>query len=308
MSQFGFGQQIGQQRDALGGSSRSNYASEEADLTDGLIKQVESIDIPNTNQFYENIKFVEKVKEQGNFLNTMKQLASTFEAGARFKTAFDAMQAKKDSIASVTGEKGKTAGGTSFDAIAEAATVTTEEIETDNKQIDDTNVELENEKNETDSAQFKNDITALQLNMLEVKEGLNMRQIGNEIEGSIQALYNVETAKSGLDKVNTTGEAEEFLGVEGITGRIIDGIFFEYAEKGVDITNPRIQRRILAKHAKTLNNARKAALTTWSTNLRAKVKDGLVADHTAGVYENTATGNANSMWGDNGMVAQANTL
>ena len=116
MSQFGFGQQIGQQRDALGGSSRSNYASEEADLTDGLIKQVETIDIPNTNQFYENIKFVEKVKEQGNFLNTMKQIASTFEAGARFKTAFDAMQAKKDSIASVTGEKGKTVGGTSFDA------------------------------------------------------------------------------------------------------------------------------------------------------------------------------------------------
>ena len=308
MSQFGFGQQIGQQRDALGGSSRSNYASEEADLTDGLIKQVETIDIPNTSQFYENIKFVEKVKEQGNIINTLKQVANTFEAGARFKTAFDAMQAKKDSIASVTGEKGKTAGGTSFDAIAEAATVTTEEIETDNKQIDDTNVELENEKNETDSAQFKNDITALQLNMLEVKEGLNMRQIGNEIEGSIQALYNVETAKSGLDKVNTTGEAEEFLGVEGVTGRIIDGIFFEYAEKGVDITNPRIQRRILAKHAKTLNNARKAALTAWSTNLRAKVKDGLVADHTAGVYENTATGNANSMWGDNGMVAQANTL
>ena len=93
MSQFGFGQQLGQQRDALGGSSISNYASEEADLTDGLIKQVEKIDIPNTNQFYENIKFVEKVREQGNFLNTMKQLASTFEAGARFKTAFDSMQA-----------------------------------------------------------------------------------------------------------------------------------------------------------------------------------------------------------------------
>ena len=98
MSQFGFGQQIGQQRDALGGSSRSNYASEEADLTDCLIKQVESIDIPNTNQFYENIKFVEKVKEQGNLINTMKQVAGTFQAAARFKTAFDAMKAKDDSI------------------------------------------------------------------------------------------------------------------------------------------------------------------------------------------------------------------
>ena len=47
MSQFGFGQQIGQQRDALGGSSRSNYASEEADLTDGLVKQIEKIDNRN---------------------------------------------------------------------------------------------------------------------------------------------------------------------------------------------------------------------------------------------------------------------
>ena len=58
MSQFGFGSQIGSQRDALSGGSRSNYASEEADLTDGLIKQTESINIPNTNQFYENIKFL----------------------------------------------------------------------------------------------------------------------------------------------------------------------------------------------------------------------------------------------------------
>ena len=98
MSQFGFGQQIGQQRDALGGSRRSNYASEEADLTDGLIAQVNKIDIPNTNQFYENIKFVEKVKEQGNLINTVAQVARTFEAGAKFKTAFDAMKAKNDSI------------------------------------------------------------------------------------------------------------------------------------------------------------------------------------------------------------------
>ena len=65
MSQFGFGQQIGQQRDALGGSSRSNYASEEADMTDGLIASINKIDIPQTSQFYDNIKFVEKIKEQG---------------------------------------------------------------------------------------------------------------------------------------------------------------------------------------------------------------------------------------------------
>ena len=99
MSQFGFGSQIGSQRDALGGGSRSNYASEEADLTDAMISNVEKIDIPNTNQFYENIKFVEKVKEQGNLINTLKQVAGTFSAAAKFKTALDARQAKNDSVA-----------------------------------------------------------------------------------------------------------------------------------------------------------------------------------------------------------------
>ena len=103
MSQFGFGSQIGSQRDALSGGSKSNYASEEADLTDGLIAQVNKIDIPNTNQFYENIKFVEKIKEQGNLINTLKQVANTFEAGAKFKTALDSLQAKKDDMNEVAG-------------------------------------------------------------------------------------------------------------------------------------------------------------------------------------------------------------
>ena len=98
MSQFGFGSQIGSQRDALSGGSRSNYASEEADLTDAMISNVEKIDIPNTNQFFENIKFVEKIKEQGNLINTLKQVANTFEAGAKFKSAIEAAQGKKDDM------------------------------------------------------------------------------------------------------------------------------------------------------------------------------------------------------------------
>ncbi len=308
MSQFGFGQQIGQQRDALSGSSRSNYASEEADLTDGLIKQVETIDIPNTNQFYENLKFVEKVKEQGNFLNTMKQLAGTFQSAVKFKQAFEAAQATTDAIQSVSGKDGKTAGGTDFAEIAKAASVENDNVETETQEINKTIVDLEEEKNQTTDPKHQASITELNFNMMEVKDGLNMRQIGNEIEGSIQAIYTAESARSGLDRINTTGEAEAALGVEGVTGRIIDAIFYEYAEKGIDITNKRIQKRILAKHAETILAAQKASLTTWSSNLRAKVQKGVEADHTAGVYENTATGNANSMWGDNGMVAQANTL
>ena len=239
MSQFGFGQQIGQQRDALSGSSRSNYASEEADLTDGLIKQVESIDIPNTNQFYENIKFVEKVKEQGNFLNTMKQLASTFEAGARFKTAFDAMQARNDTQDRYkSDDKTKTAFGTSVETIVEKAKITNVEVEKETKELDDTSVNLETEKQETDSVEFKNDITDLQFNLAEIKEGLNFRQIANEVDGIIPSLFSTRAAQSGLDKITTTGEAQEALGLNGVAGKILDGIFFEYAQQGVDISKP----------------------------------------------------------------------
>ena len=312
MSQFGFGQQIGQQRDALSGSSRSNYASEEADLTDGLIKQVESIDIPNTNKFYENIKFVEKVKEQGNFLNTMKQLAGTFEAGAKFKTAFDSMQAAKDATGRFTSkDKGKTLGsGTSSETLSQAATIENAQVETETTEINNASVELENEKNETTSAQFKSDITDLQFNLYEVQEGLNQRQIANEINGSIPAMFSTLASQSGLDKITTTGEAQEALGLNGVAGRMLDGIFFEYKQldPSLDITNPRTQNRIIARHAEELIKAEKAALNVWATNHRAKVKDGQLANHTAGVYSNSGQGNANGVWGDNGMVDQGNTL
>ena len=309
MSQFGFGQQIGQQRDALGGSSRSNYASEEADLTDGLIKQVETIDIPNTNQFYENIKFVEKVKEQGNFLNTMKQLASTFEAGARFKTAFDSMQAANDTKNRYkSDDKTKTAFGTSVATIVEKANLTNIEVEKETKELDDTSVDLEVEKNETNSVEFKNDITDLQFNLAEIKEGLNFRQISNEVEGLIPSLFSTRSAQSGLNKITTTGEAQEALGLNGVAGKLLDGIFFEYAQQGVDITNPRIQDRIISKHAKTLLKAEQAALNTWATNHRQKVRTGQEANLTAGAYDNGGKGNANGMWGDGGIVDQTNAI
>ena len=134
MSQFGFGTQIGSPRDAITGSSRSNYQSEEADLTDAMIANVEKIDIPNTNQFFENIKFVERVKDQGNFINTMKQIAGVFEGAAKFKTAYDALQAKNDTVNEFLPDK-KTGiiGGTTFKAedivnqVEEAAKVTNKE-------------------------------------------------------------------------------------------------------------------------------------------------------------------------------------
>lgn len=312
MSQFGFGQQIGQQRDALSGGSRSNYQSEEADLTDAMITNVEKIDIPNTNQFYENIKFVEKVKEQGNLINTMKQIASTFEAGARFKTAFDAMQARKDATGRFTSkDKGKTLrSGTSSETLSEAATIENASVEVENKEISDASVELQNEKNDTSSTQFKSDITDVQFDLMQVQDGLNNRQIGNEIDGVIPSLFSTLASQKGLDSITTTGEAQEFLGLNGIAGTMLDSILFEYKQKNpnLDITNPRVQNRIIAKHAKTLIAAEKAALTTWSTNHRAKVRDGLEANHTAGVYEKTGQGDANGVWGDNGLVEQANTI
>ena len=42
--------------------------SEEADLTDAIIKNQETIDMPNTRAFFESVKLYEKVKDQGSFL------------------------------------------------------------------------------------------------------------------------------------------------------------------------------------------------------------------------------------------------
>ena len=150
MSQFGFGTQIGSPRDAITGSSRSNYQSEEADLTDAMIANVEKIDIPNTNQFFENIKFVERVKEQGNFINTMKQIAGVFEGAAKFKTALDSLQAKKDLEGEFSPDK-KTGiiGGTGFtaenimDQVAQAADVTNKQDQAAQNELNKTSIDLE---------------------------------------------------------------------------------------------------------------------------------------------------------------------
>ena len=303
MSQFGFGQQIGQQRDALGGSSRSNYASEEADLTDGLIAQVEKIDIPNTSQFYENIKFVEKVKEQGNLINTMKQIAGTFEAGARFKTAFDAMKAKNDSIDRLK------PGLESIDTenIANIAKQNQEIYNKQDAEESQTANDLELEK-QGSTQQHQESILDLQYDMFHSPEKLNFRQTGNEIDGAIQITHGNLSTQTGLDRITTTGEAREFVGVNGTTGKILEGIFYEYAERGFDITNKRVQNRILARHAETILKAEQAAFNTWSTNHRQKVRLAQEETLKTGTYSAVSQGNANSLWGDGGLVTQTNNI
>ena len=303
MSQFGFGQQIGQQRDALGGSRRSNYASEEADLTDGLIAQVNKIDIPNTNQFYENIKFVEKVKEQGNLINTVAQVARTFEAGAKFKTAFDAMKAKNDSIDRLK------PGLESIDTenIANIAKQNQEIYNKQDAEESQTANDLELEK-QGSTQEHQESILDLQYDMFHSPEKLNFRQTGNEIDGAIQITHGNLSTQTGLDRITTTGEAREFVGVNGTTGKILEGIFYEYAERGFDITNKRVQNRILARHAETILKAEQAAFNTWSTNHRQKVRLAQEETLKTGTYSAVSQGNANSLWGDGGLVTQTNNI
>jgi hypothetical protein len=303
MSQFGFGQQIGQQRDALGGSRRSNYASEEADLTDGLIAQVNKIDIPNTNQFYENIKFVEKVKEQGNLINTVAQVARTFEAGAKFKTAFDAMKAKNDSIDRLK------PGLESIDTenIANIAKQNQEIYNKEDAEEAKTANDLELEK-QGSTQEHQNSILDLQYDMFHSPEKLNFRQTGNEIDGAIQITHGNLSTQTGLDRITTTGEAREFVGVNGTTGKILEGIFYEYAERGFDITNKRVQNRILARHAESILKAEQASFNTWSTNHRQKVQLAQQETLKTDVYAAVSKGDANSLFGDNGLVQQTNAI
>ena len=303
MSQFGFGQQIGQQRDALGGSSRSNYASEEADLTDGLVKQIEKIDIPNTSQFYENIKFVEKIKEQGNVINTLAQAARTFEAGAKFKTALDAVKAKNDSIDRLKPRL----ESIDTENIANIAKQNQEIYNKEDAEEAQTANDLELEKQGA-TQEHQNNILDLQYDMFHSPEKLNFRQTGNEIDGALPSTHSNLSTQTGLDRITSTGEAREFVGVNGTTGKILEGIFYEYAERGFDITNKRVQNRILARHAESILKAEQASFNTWSTNHRQKVQLAQQETLKTDVYAAVSKGDANSLFGDNGLVQQTNAI
>ena len=301
MSQFGFGSQIGSQRDALSGGSRSNYASEEADLTDGLISQVEKINIPNTNQFYENIKFVEKIKEQGNLINTLKQVANTFEAGAKFKSAIEAAQGKKDDMDAVR-------NSADWKTIADVSDANAKIEAQQDKEETDVARELNTESQETDDPKHKDHILDLTYDIYNSPEKLNMRQLGNNLEGSIPSVFENIATQTGLDSITTTGEAREFLDTNSIAGKIYSGLLYEYDQANFDITKKSVRNKILAKHAKTILKARDAVYNTWSTNHKAKVRlaqeKGLETD----AWGNFSQGNANAMFGDGGLVEQTNNL
>lgn len=323
MSQFGFGTQIGSPRDAITGSSRSNYQSEEADLTDAMIANVEKIDIPNTNQFFENIKFVERVKDQGNFINTMKQIAGVFEGAAKFKTAYDALQAKNDTVNEFLPDK-KTGiiGGTTFKAedivnqVEEAAKVTNKEDQAAQNELNKTSIDLTNEKNATDNREHKSNITDLQTqigpnsNLFTATNDSNFRAVGNQIDGQISPTYGVLSAQDGLGGVNTMGEAQESVGMQGTTGKIIAGLFYEYKQAipDLDITNRRVQKRIIARHAKTIKEAQQAALNTWSTNQAAKIELQQKETLRQNIRIAVSQGDANAIFGEGGYASQAADL
>ena len=300
MSQFGFGSQIGSQRDALGGGSRSNYASEEADLTDAMIANVEKIDIPNTNQFYENLKFVEKIKEQGNLINTLKQVANTFEAGAKFKSALDAAQAKKDDIDRY--------GSVDFESIATISETNSKAFAQQDKEKTDVAKDLEIERQNSDSQQHKENIVDLSHDLFYSPEDLNFRQLGSELEGSIASVFENYATQSGLDKITSTGEAREFLGTQGVGGSMVSALYYEYAQAGHDIRNKRVRDRILAKHAKSIRAAEVATFKTWSSNHSAKVKLAQKETLKTDIYTAVSNGDANALFGDNGLVSQTNNL
>ena len=299
MSQFGFGQQIGQQRDALSGSSRSNYASEGADLTDGLIASINKIDIPQTSQFYENIKFVEKIKDQGNLINTLAQVGRTFEAGAKFASAFEALRAKQDDIDKY--------GSVDFEQVANISESNSKIFAQQDKEKTDAARELNNESKGA-TQEHQESIADLTHDLFYSPEDLNFRQLSKELDGSILSTFENYATQKGLDSINSNGEAREFLGTTGIAGSIVQGLYYEYDQAGFNIKNKGVRERILAKHAKTIREAEKAVFNTWSSNFRQKVSLAQKATLVTDVHANTATGSANGVWGDGGVVDQTNNL
>ena len=287
-----FNRQLGVARDAFTSSSKSNYGSEEADLTDAIIKNQESIDMPNTVAFFNSVKEYERVKDQGSFLNTMKQVAGVFSAAAQFKKVSDAKDKENEGFEFMLGQAGEVKS-----EVVDQFNAQEKQLETERKDAD---FELETEaKTQTGEELTQTNEAAYNLLHTDI-DGANLKQVAFSIGDQFKPVLNNVMAGKGLDGISTTGEAFDEIdkGVKTVLGAAL----YEALENGVDITNDRIFKRYIKKITPKLMETRAGLRDKWAANQEVKLENARNAQLNSDIREAVINNDADAIFSTNGLL------
>ena len=287
-----FNRQLGVARDAFTSSSKANYGSEEADLTDAIIKNQESIDMPNTVAFFNSVKEYERVKDQGSFLNTMKQVAGVFSAAAQFKKVSDAKDKENEGFDFMLGQAGEVKS-----EVVDQFNAQEKQLETERKDAD---FELETEaKTQTGEELTQTNEAAYNLLHTDI-EGANIKKVAFSIGDQLKPVLGNVMAGKGLDGITTTGEAFDEIdkGVKTLLGAAL----YEALENNVDITNERTLRRYIKRITPKLMEARSGLRAKWAAGQEVKLENARNAQLNSDIREAVINNNADAIFSTGGLL------
>ena len=287
-----FNRQLGVARDAFTSSSKSNYGSEEADLTDAIIKNQKTIDMPNTRAFFNSVKEYERVKDQGSFLNTMKQVAGVFSAAAQFKKVSDAKDKENEGFEFMLGQAGEIKS-----EVVDQFNAQEKQLEFERKDAD---FELTKEaQTQTGEEQTQTNEAAYNLLHTDI-EGANVKKVASAIGDHFKPVLGNTMAGRGLDGISTTGEAfgEIDKGVKTVLGAAL----YEALENGVDITNERTLRRYIKRITPKLMEARAGLRDKWAANQEVKLENARNAQLNSDIREAVVTNDSDAIFSTGGLL------
>jgi hypothetical protein len=287
-----FNRQLGVARDAFTSSSKSNYGSEEADLTDAIIKNQETIDMPNTRAFFNSVKEYERVKDQGSFLNTMKQVAGVFSAAAQFKKVSDAKDKENEGFDFMLGQAGEVKSEVVDQFNAQEKQLETERKDADFELTKEAQTQTGDELTQTNEAAY---------NLLHTDiEGANLKQVAFSIGDQFKPVLSNVMAGKGLDGISTTGEAFDEIdkGVKTVLGAAL----YEALENGVDITNDRTFKRYIKKITPKLMETRKGLRDKWAANQEVKLENARNAQLNSDIREAVINNDSDAIFSTGGLL------
>ena len=288
-----FNRQLGIARDAFTSSSKANYGSEEADLTDAIIKNQETIDMPNTRAFFESVKYYEKIKDQGSFLNTMKQVVGVLEGAAQFKKVSDAVDKENDAFELGLGFANKAR----VDAV-DQFNASEAKLEIERK---DAGRELRDEA-ETLTGDAKKDTELAELNLIHTDiDGANIRKVANTIGDHFKPIATRKSSEIGLDGISTTGEAYAEID-DKIVKNLYGAALYEALENNIDITNDRVFKRYVKKITPKIFEARDSIREKWAYGQEVALKNFRTAQRNSDIREAIINNDANALFKKGGIL------
>ena len=290
-----FNRQLGVARDAFSSSSKSNYGSEEADLTDAMIKNVEKYDMPNTIAFYNSVKNYEKIKDQGSFLNTMKQVAGVFEGAAQFKRVSDAKDKENDAFELGLGFAKKARNDAVDQFEASETQLQKEKLDAD--------LELQNEA-QTQTGDAKKNINGAALNLIHTDlDGTNIRKLSNSIGDHFKPIGTRLSGEAGIDGISTVGEAYAEIDNK-IVKNLYGAALFEALENDIDITNDRTFKRYIRKITPKIFEARDSLREKWSYGQEVALDNFRKAERSSNIREAITNNDGNALFKKGGLLDQ----